>query len=192
MPHEECPGGVVYNHKRWLAGCAGCRFSFRPVCLAVAQKKPVTLEAVAASPARTVAPAEIVWAPDGRRFAYEQDKSVWLYDVPAKTRRALVSLATLSAAATPVPAGPGLRVAESRRERADHPVVSGWRQPAHQRRKRPFSISNCGRRLDPTHRDSRGGARSQALAGWPPCFLPPRERPLLAGDCLAQTGSPYQ
>jgi dipeptidyl-peptidase-4 len=75
------------------------------VCLAPAQKKPVTLEAVAASPASSVAPAEIVWAPDGRRFAYELDGSVQLYDVPAKTRRALVSLATLSAAAKPVPAG---------------------------------------------------------------------------------------
>ncbi len=75
------------------------------VCLAAAQRKPVTLEVVAASPAKAVAPAEILWAPDGRRFAYEQDKSVWLYDVPAKTRRTLVSLATLSAAAAPVPAG---------------------------------------------------------------------------------------
>jgi dipeptidyl-peptidase-4 len=72
--------------------------------LAQAQKKPVTLDAVAASWARTLAPAEIVWAPDGRSFAYELDKSVWLYDVPAKARRSLVSLSTLNAAATPVPA----------------------------------------------------------------------------------------
>jgi dipeptidyl-peptidase-4 len=70
---------------------------------ALSQKKPVTAEALTAA-APSVGPAEVVWAPDGRRFAYEQDGAIGLYDIPSKTRRVLISLATLSAAATPVPA----------------------------------------------------------------------------------------
>ena len=37
-----------------------------------------------------------------------------------------------------------------------------------------FQFRIAAGELDPAHRDSRGGARSQALAGRPPCFLPPR------------------
>ncbi|MGH9662373.1 MAG: hypothetical protein ACRD96_27730, partial [Bryobacteraceae bacterium] len=57
-----------------------------------AQKKPVTIEAAAA----TQRPAgAVVWAPDGKRFAYRERNSIWLYDVPSKLRRELVSLPKL-------------------------------------------------------------------------------------------------
>ncbi len=72
-------------------------------CAALSQQKPVTVEAVTAA-RPSAGPAAVVWAPDGRRFAYEQDGAVGLYDIGSKTRRVLISLATLSAAATPVPA----------------------------------------------------------------------------------------
>jgi dipeptidyl-peptidase-4 len=69
---------------------------------AYAQKKPVTIQAITAGQ-RAGGPGQAIWAPDGRRFAYEQDRNVYLYDVPSRTRRLLVSLATLESAATAVP-----------------------------------------------------------------------------------------
>ncbi len=76
------------------------------VCQLPAQKKPVTVEAIIDYAEQERVPAEIVWAPDGRRFAYQQDETVFLYDAPAKTRRELIALATLRRAAKPVPASP--------------------------------------------------------------------------------------
>ncbi len=74
------------------------------VALAQAQsRKPVTVED-AASERPAIAPLEAVWAPDGSRFAYQQDGSVWLYDIPSKSKRDLISLSVLGSAATVVPA----------------------------------------------------------------------------------------
>jgi dipeptidyl-peptidase-4 len=64
---------------------------------AVAQKKPVTLEALAAQ--RPTPPLSPVWAPDGRRFVYTEEGKLWLYDIPSRNKRELVALAALSAAA---------------------------------------------------------------------------------------------
>jgi len=64
-----------------------------------AQRKPVTLEALAA--ARPAAPLQPVWAPDGKRFVYTQEGRLWLYDIPARRKRELVSLAALNAHAVP-------------------------------------------------------------------------------------------
>lgn len=64
---------------------------------AAPQKKPVTLEALAA--ARPSAPLQPVWAPDGRRFVYVEEGRLWLYDVGSRSRRELVALAALGAAA---------------------------------------------------------------------------------------------
>ncbi|HSW49327.1 MAG TPA: S9 family peptidase [Bryobacteraceae bacterium] len=58
-------------------------------------------DAAAARPA--IAPIEAVWAPDGSRFAWQQDGAVWLYDIPSKSMRQVVALAVLNAAATAVP-----------------------------------------------------------------------------------------
>ena len=137
---------------------------------------------------RTGAPAEIVWAPDGRRFAYEQDGTVCLYDVPAKTRRTLVALATLQRRCHARSRLAGLRVAESRREGADHPVVSRMATgllSAPGATCSSFRLA-AGDWTQLTATPSRR-ARSQALARRPPGFLPPRQRPLLAGDRLAQS-----
>ncbi len=64
---------------------------------AAPQKKPVTLEALAS--ARPPAPLSPVWAPDGRRFVYSQEGRLWLYDIASRSRRELVSLAAMAAAA---------------------------------------------------------------------------------------------
>lgn len=64
---------------------------------AAAQRKPVTLEALAA--ARPPAPLSPVWAPDGRRFLYTEEGKLWLYDIATRGRRELVSLGALAAAA---------------------------------------------------------------------------------------------
>jgi len=67
----------------------------------IAQKKPVTLEALTAQ--RPPQPAAPVWAPDGVRFAYLEGRRLWLYEVPARRRTELVSLEALEAAAAKVP-----------------------------------------------------------------------------------------
>ncbi len=74
-----------------------------PLC-AAAQKKPVTIDAVTAE--RTVPrSAPVQWAPDGKRFAWLEEKDLWLYDVPAHRDKQLVNLADLDAkAVTPASA----------------------------------------------------------------------------------------
>ncbi len=68
---------------------------------ALAQKKPVTIESIATE--RPPQPPQPVWAPDGKKFAYQERRQVWLYDVASRTKRQLVSLEALEAAATKVP-----------------------------------------------------------------------------------------
>ena len=67
-----------------------------------AEKKPITLETIAQNPARRES-AAIVWAPDGKRFAYLRGRQVMLYDVPSKSEKELLSLESLQKAAVPVP-----------------------------------------------------------------------------------------
>ena len=67
----------------------------------IAQKKPVTLEALTAQ--RPPQPAAPVWAPDGARFAYLEGRRLWLYEVSPRRRTELVSLEALEAAAAKVP-----------------------------------------------------------------------------------------
>jgi dipeptidyl-peptidase 4 len=67
-----------------------------------AQKKPVTIDAVIQQSREKEAP-QVVWAPDGKHFAYFQDSAVMLYDVAAKSEKTLLSLAPLEKAAVPVP-----------------------------------------------------------------------------------------
>ncbi len=45
----------------------------------------------------------MVWAPDGKHFAYFQGDEVRLYDVAAKSEKTLLSLGPLEKAAVPVP-----------------------------------------------------------------------------------------
>ena len=66
-----------------------------------AQKNPVTIDAVLQQSRESEAP-EVVWAPDGKHFAYFQGGEVMLYDVPAKSEKALLSVAPLEKAAVPV------------------------------------------------------------------------------------------
>jgi dipeptidyl-peptidase-4 len=67
-----------------------------------AQKKPVTIDAVIQQSREKEAP-QVVWAPDGKHFAYFQDSAVMLYDVAAKSEKTLLSLAPFEKAAVPVP-----------------------------------------------------------------------------------------
>lgn len=72
----------------------------------LAQQKPITIDTVMQQGyGRTTPP--VVWAPDGRRFAYFQGGEIMLFDVAAKSERSLLSLGPLEKAAVPV--------AESRR-----------------------------------------------------------------------------
>lgn len=68
-----------------------------------AQKKPVTVETVARE--RPPQPGAPVWAPDGQRFVYQEGRRLWLYDVPARSRRQLLNLEALESAAAKIPAG---------------------------------------------------------------------------------------
>src|SRR5689334_332079 len=98
----------------WRTGRMGCGLPWKRRCrysagLAVfacslwAQKKPVTLDAVAA--ARPRGAPTVVWAPDGKRFAYRESGRLWQYDVPSGKRRELITLSTLDTKAiVPPPA----------------------------------------------------------------------------------------
>jgi dipeptidyl-peptidase 4 len=65
-------------------------------------KKPITLEALAG---RQAPPAlgEPVWASDGKCFVYTEGSKLLLYDVASRSKRELVSLDAVAAAATAVP-----------------------------------------------------------------------------------------
>ena len=70
-----------------------------------AQKKPITIDAVIEQGHENEAP-QVVWAPDGKHFAYFQGSEVRLYDVAAKSDKKLLSLEPLEKAAAPVPEPP--------------------------------------------------------------------------------------
>jgi dipeptidyl-peptidase-4 len=67
-----------------------------------AQKKPITIDTVIAQTREDETP-HIVWAPDGKHFAYFQAGELKLYDVPAKSEKTLLALAPLQKAAVPIP-----------------------------------------------------------------------------------------
>jgi dipeptidyl-peptidase 4 len=67
-----------------------------------AQKKPVTIDTVMEQRHQGEAP-EPVWAPDGKHLAYFQGGEVRLYDLAAKSEKALLALAPLEKAAVAVP-----------------------------------------------------------------------------------------
>jgi dipeptidyl-peptidase-4 len=72
---------------------------------ALAQKRPVTIEA-ASSPVggRAADQAGVpIWAPDGARFAYLEDKNLMLYDAASGARSELASLAPLEKLAVKPP-----------------------------------------------------------------------------------------
>ncbi|MGI8990361.1 MAG: DPP IV N-terminal domain-containing protein [Bryobacteraceae bacterium] len=65
----------------------------------VAEKKPVTIESIMKSP-----PPEdrgsITWAPEGKRFLYEEKKQLWIFDIASGQKRLIVPLQKLEDAAT--------------------------------------------------------------------------------------------
>ncbi len=71
----------------------------------VAQKKPVTLDAVSSSRPVDAATAP-QWSPDGRRFVYRQNGKLFLYDVAAKSAAELATLKDIESAARKPPAPP--------------------------------------------------------------------------------------
>ena len=62
--------------------------------LCAAEKKPVTLDAVGGA-SHGDGGASIVWAPDGKRFAYAEKGSLIVYDVPSKSSRQLLDFRKL-------------------------------------------------------------------------------------------------
>ena len=81
---------------RWIFACALLIVSL------YAQKKPITIETLTerTRPAGAFT-GEIVWSPDGKRFAYMQGNRVMLYDMRAKAETELLSLDALEKAAIP-------------------------------------------------------------------------------------------
>src|SRR6266567_96727 len=71
----------------------------------LAEKKPVTLDALTERPAGRggVGGGTLVWAPDGKRFAFTQGAKIVLYDVPSKSQKDLVSLEPMDTAALAPP-----------------------------------------------------------------------------------------
>ena len=74
------------------------------VAAVAAEKKPITIEALTQRQGgRAEFGGSPIWAPDGKRFAYLQGSKVMLYDIPARSRRELVSLDPMEAAAVAPP-----------------------------------------------------------------------------------------
>jgi dipeptidyl-peptidase-4 len=70
----------------------------------VAQKKPVTLDAIFAErPSGRGGMSEISWAPDGKSFAYKQSDKVYLYDIGSTKSRELFSSSSFSNRAVKTP-----------------------------------------------------------------------------------------
>ncbi|HWF11943.1 MAG TPA: S9 family peptidase [Bryobacteraceae bacterium] len=71
--------------------------------LLLAQRKPVTIDAVVNAP---TARAAITWAPDGEHFIIDERSELSLYDVRSGKEHRIVSLADIQAAAVPSPPPP--------------------------------------------------------------------------------------
>ncbi|HEY3840037.1 MAG TPA: S9 family peptidase [Bryobacteraceae bacterium] len=71
--------------------------------LLLAQKKPVTIDAVVNAP---TARAAITWAPDGEHFIVNERNELSLYDVRSGKERRIVSLTDIQSAAIPSPPPP--------------------------------------------------------------------------------------
>ncbi len=67
----------------------------------LAQKKPITIDTVMEHSRQNETP-RVVWAPDGKHFAYFQGGDVMLFDVASKSEKTLLSLGPLEKAAAPV------------------------------------------------------------------------------------------
>ncbi len=72
--------------------------------LIAAEKRPVSIADVTATHSPRSGSGPIVWAPDGRRFAFRERNSIWFYDVPSGLRKEIVSLAQLGEKAVKPPA----------------------------------------------------------------------------------------
>ncbi len=70
---------------------------------ASAQKKPVTLDALDDAPRRSGL-AAIVWAPDGRSFAYRDGANLMVYSVSRNAARTVAAIRDLQASALSAPA----------------------------------------------------------------------------------------
>jgi dipeptidyl-peptidase-4 len=68
-------------------------------CGFAAEKKPVTIQTMAV-PRHMPA---ITWAPDGKRFAWVEDKAIWQYEVPTAKKKQLAALGPLEEKAVKPP-----------------------------------------------------------------------------------------
>jgi dipeptidyl-peptidase-4 len=91
----------MYNHKAMVRKVAALLVALSWVGFLGAAKKPVTISDLVRVATTAVASTEI-WAPDGQRFLYERERGIYIYDIPSRTHRLLVSLPSLESAATPV------------------------------------------------------------------------------------------
>jgi len=62
-------------------------------CTLLAAKKPITIDTLLEENEDRGGPA--IWAPDGGRYVHTADEKVWLYDVPSKSDKELLSLEPL-------------------------------------------------------------------------------------------------
>src|ERR1700690_3077140 len=64
-----------------------------------AEKKPLTIQNMPMPPHMPT----ITWAPDGKRFAWMEDKAILQYDVPSKKKKQLAALGPLEEKAVKPP-----------------------------------------------------------------------------------------
>ena len=88
----------LFRYNRRVPRIAVVSFAILLSLGALAQKKPVTIDAITAE-RNVTRSAPVQWAPDGKRFAWLEEKELWLYDVTARREKQLVNLADLDAKA---------------------------------------------------------------------------------------------
>src|SRR5215469_13722196 len=74
------------------------------VCVAFAQKKPVTVDALTRADAGEDAMGNpLAWSPDGKSFVYRQGTRLMIFDVAGASSKEILDTAALTAAAVKPP-----------------------------------------------------------------------------------------
>src|SRR5205823_665794 len=76
---SDCSHAAQYN---WWSQSRAVLLALLLPFAAFAEKRPVNLDDVTATRSPRAGSGAIHWAADGKRFAYRDGNSIWLYDVP--------------------------------------------------------------------------------------------------------------
>ena len=139
-----------------------------------AQKKPITIDTVIQQEhGHAGFGGRLVWAPDGKHFAFLRDGHIMLYDVAAKSEKELLPVDDLEKAAAEVPEAERFDWQNRRVNEEELQWSPSGKQLLVSAARR--SVSGLARfgQMGSAHQDASGRARPQAVAGRHACRVPP-------------------